>query len=99
MKTEIQCVHFTADQKLLELIDKKLEKLPTFHPKITSAEVYLKLDEESSHIKDKSVEVKVHIPGHTLFSKEESKTFEEALSGTFDSIKRQLQKTKEKVRG
>ena len=98
MRTEIQSIHFDADQKLLDLVDKKLEKLPTFHPNITSVEVYLKLEEESSHIKDKLVEVKVHIKGHTLFSKEDAKTFEEAVSEAMDAITRQLQKSKEKLR-
>ena len=99
MRIEIQSIHFDADQKLLDLVEKKLEKLPTFHPKITYVEVYLKLEEESSHIKDKLVEIKVHIPGHTLFSKEDAKSFEEAVSEAMDAITRQLRKTKEKQRG
>lgn len=99
MRTEIQAIHFDADQKLLDLVEKRVAKLGTFHDRIVSVEIYLKLDQESSHIKDKLVEIKVHIPRHILFAKEGAKTFENALSEAMGSIKRQLTKNKEKLKG
>ena len=44
MNISIQTVHFDADEKLLDLVQKKLEKLATFHDRITRVEVFLKLD-------------------------------------------------------
>ena len=37
MKVEIQAVHFNADQKLKDFIEKKAEKLSTFHDRIIDA--------------------------------------------------------------
>ena len=33
MKIQIQSIHFDADQKLIDFIERKLEKLETFHDK------------------------------------------------------------------
>ena len=47
-------------------------------------------------IKDKIAEVKVHVPGDTPFSSESSKTFEESVNNAVTSLKKQLDKHKEK---
>ncbi len=94
----IRAVEFTADQKLLEFINKKMEKLNQYFDRITHSEVYLRLEGKSSNIKDKTVEIKVSIPGNQLFAKSTSKVFEEAADETIDNIKRQLKKHKEKLR-
>jgi putative sigma-54 modulation protein len=44
MNVNIQTVRFNADSKLTEYVNRKLEKLNTFHDRITKVEVYLKLD-------------------------------------------------------
>lgn len=54
MNVQIQTVHFDADAKLLAHVNKKLEKLRTFHDNIIGVEVYLKLDNIVHNIKDKS---------------------------------------------
>ena len=41
MNISIQTVHFDADKKLLEFVQKKLDKLDTFHDRITKVEAYL----------------------------------------------------------
>jgi len=97
MTTQIRSIHFDADQKLLEHVNKKIEKLKTFHVHIIETEVFLKLDNVAHHIKDKVVEIKVHIPKHTLFIKEESKTFEESCEAAFDAMFQQLKKAKEQA--
>ena len=51
-------MRFTADQTLMDFSQKKLNKLDTFHDRIVSAEVFLKLDgAETAKVKDKIVEV------------------------------------------
>lgn len=97
MNVQIQTVHFDADGKLIEHVNKKLQKLSTFHDRITGVEVYLKLDNLAHAIKDKVAEIKVYVPGHSFFVKHQSKAFEESFDLAFDSmvnrIKRQKQKT------
>ncbi len=97
MKVKTNAVRFSADQKLVAFIEKKLGKLETIYDRITHADVSLKL-ENSGKVKDKIVEVKVHIPGNTIVAKETSKTFEEAVDKSVDVLKRQLIKQKEKMR-
>lgn len=97
MNVQIQTVHFDADQKLIEHVQKKLDKLKTFHDKITGVEVFLRLESMSQKVKDKVAEIKVNIPKHALFSKHESKVFEESFDSAFDSMVAQIKKTKDKA--
>ena len=96
MNVKFHSVGFTTDVKLEEFIQKKLNKLDIIHDKIISADVYLKLDSHD-HVKDKVVEIKLNIPGVTLFAEETSKAFEESTDLVLESIKRQLNKRKDKL--
>jgi putative sigma-54 modulation protein len=80
MKLQLQSIHFDADQKLLDYIQKKAEKLDTFYDRITGGEVFLRLNKDNSH-ENKIVEVKLSVPGHTLFAKEQGASFEAATDG------------------
>lgn len=97
MNVQIQTVHFEADTKLLEHVQKRLDKLKTFHDKITGVEVYLRLENVSQKVKDKVAEIKVSVPRRSLFAKHESKIFEESFDEAFDSLVAQIKKTKEKM--
>jgi len=98
MEITVQSVHFDADVKLQDFIDKKLKKLETFFDHIVSADVILKL-ENSGQVKDKIAEIKIIVPGATLLAKESCKTFEEAVDLSADAIRKQLLKHKDKVNG
>lgn len=93
MKVHTQSIHFTADQKLIVFIEKKLSKLSQVFDKIINVDVILKL-ENAGQVKDKIAEIKLQIPGQVLFAKESSKTFEESVDNAIDSLKRQLVKHK-----
>jgi putative sigma-54 modulation protein len=97
MNIQIQTVHFDADSKLIDHVNKKLEKLKTFHDSIVGVEVYLKLDNIVHQVKDKIAEIKVQIPKHTFFVKHESKIFEESFDEAFDALVGQIKKRKEKI--
>ncbi len=97
MNANIHPVGFTADSKLTEYIQKKLEKLDVVYDKIIYADVYLKLDSHD-HVKDKKVEIKINVPGVTLYAEEISKSFEESTDLALESIRRQVSKRKEKVK-
>lgn len=97
MRVQTHAVHFTADQTLLDFIQKKLNKLDTFHDRIVSAEVFLKLDgAETAKVKDKIVEVRLNIPGKELFVVERNKSFEAAVEHLMDVMKDKLVRCKEK---
>jgi putative sigma-54 modulation protein len=96
MNVKIQNVRFTADSKLTDYVNRKLEKLNTFHDRITRVDVYLKLDNVVHSIKDKIVEIKVQVPKHEFFVKATSKSFEESFDSALDSIITQIIRQKEK---
>lgn len=96
MEVKIQTVHFAGDEKLIELVKRKVEKLNTFHDKITKVDVFLKLDNIVHALKDKIVELRVHVPKHDFFVKASSKSFEESFDSAFLSIVNQLKRQKEK---
>lgn len=96
MNITVQSIRFDADDKLKEYLERKVKKLETFHDKITKAEVFLKLDQTNSQIKEKIVELKIHVPGKILFAKEHHKTFEESIDLVTDIMSRQLKKHKQK---
>jgi putative sigma-54 modulation protein len=97
MKVSIQSVNFNADSDLLKHIEKKVERLSKFHDKIIDAEVFLKVQKTSGK-ENKISEIKINIPGSELMIKKEAKSFEEGISLALDSLKRQLKKSKEKLR-
>ena len=97
MNISIQTLHFDADQKLLDFVQKKLDKLETFHDRITKVDVYLKLESMAHAIKEKVVEIKIHIPRQECFVKASANTFQTAFDEAFNSITNQLIKKKERV--
>jgi len=97
MNVNIQTVHFDADDKLVDFVNRKVEKFSTFHDKIVKVDVFLKLDNLVHTIKDKVVEIKVHVPKHEFFVKTSSKSFEESFDAAFESIINQIKRKKEKL--
>lgn len=96
MTINIQCVHFDADAKLIEHVNRKIGKLSNYHDRIIKVDVYLKLDNVVHQIKDKIAEIRLTIPRHELFVKQTSKSFEESFDGALDALINQLKRTKEK---
>ena len=96
MNVSIQTVHFDADSKLVDYVQKKIDKLGQFHDRITKVDVYLKLDNVVHSIKDKIAEIKVHIPRHDFFVKQSSKSFEESFDTALDSVITQIKRQKER---
>lgn len=97
MRMHIEAVHFSADQKLTDYIEKKLSKLNQFYDRIVDVHIVLKL-ENTGQIKDKIIESRVNVPGDTLVCKVSDRTFEAAADAVSDNLKRQLVRFKEKVR-
>lgn len=100
MRLQINAVHFSADQKLLDFVQRKLDKLDTYYDRITGAEVFLMLDGASSNkVRDKVVEVRLSIPGKEIFVSEQDKSFESATDRLVDVLKDKLVRFKQKRNG
>lgn len=97
MNVHIQTLHFDADQKLVEYVTNKIEKLNTFHDRIIKVDVFLKLDNVVHTIKDKVAEIRVHVPKADFFVKSTSKSFEASFDEAFDSLVTQMKRKKEKL--
>lgn len=95
MKVQIQSIHFSADQKLEDFIQTKLNKLETFYDRIVDAEVFLKLDKDDAK-ENKEVEIILNVPGSKMFSKQKAISFEAATDEVVEALRRQLKKYKEK---
>ena len=97
MKVNMQSVNFTVDRKLVDFIQRKMDKLETYYDKIIDADIYLKVENTSAK-ENKIVEARVNIPGDDLIVKKQCRTFEEATDEAAKSLQRALLKRKEKVR-
>jgi len=97
MKVNMQSVNFTVDRKLVDFIQRKMDKLETYYDKIIDADVYLKV-ENTSEKENKIAEIRVNIPGDDLMVKKQCRTFEEAVDEATGALQRALLKRKEKVR-
>jgi putative sigma-54 modulation protein len=98
MEVKINSVHFTADQKLVDFVNKKVSKLDTFFDGIINAEVTMKvLKPETAN--NKVSELKISIPANGyLIAKKQADTFEEATDLAIEAIRKQLDKYKEKLK-
>jgi len=96
MTVNIQSVHFDADSKLLDHVNRKIAKISNHHDRIMKVDVFLKLDNVIHHIKDKVAEIRVQIPKHEIFVKQSTKSFEESFDMALDAVLIQIKKVKEK---
>lgn len=96
MKVQMHSVHFDADQKLLDFVQQRLNKLETFYDKVTDGEVIMRLNNKDD-IDNKTVEIKLLVPGSTLFSAEDAASFEAAADAAAESLRRQITRYKEKT--
>ena len=95
MKMNVQSVNFTADQKLVNFIQKKLDKLENHFDNVIYADVYLKV-ENSSEKENKIAEILLSIPGDEIICKKKGRRFEVGVDECVSSLERQLQKRKKK---
>lgn len=96
MKLQMHSIHFDADRKLISFIQKKADKLDTFYDRIIDGEVFMRLDNHEKN-ENKVIEIKMNVPGKTLFAKHQSDTFEAAADEAVEALRRQIKKFKEKV--
>lgn len=93
MDIRIQSIKFNADQKLLDFINKKVERLGRFDDTITDIEVALSLEEKPDN---KCVKIMVAVKGGVQVIERTAKSFEEAATEAVDLMKEKLTRNKEK---
>lgn len=96
MDIQVQSIHFKADQKLINFINERVNKLEMMFDHIISSEVFLRLDKNEAK-ENKIAEVKLLIPGKELFAKKQCKSFEEAADLAVEALRKQVGKHKEKA--
>ena len=95
MKINVQSVNFTADQKLVNFIQGKLNKLESHYDQVIYADIYLKT-ENTSRKENKISEIMLSIPGDGIICKKKARRFEVGVDECVSSLERQLQKRKKK---
>ena len=95
MKINVQSVNFTADQKLVNFIQGKLNKLESHYDQVIFADIYLKTENTSSK-ENKISEIMLSIPGEGIICKKRARRFEVGVDECVSSLERQLQKRKRK---
>lgn len=96
MTPTIHSVHFDADKKLIDFINKKVDKLDLFNNRLMDAEVFLRLEKDSDERENKLVEIKLKVPGKDLFAAKRAKSFEVAADEAVEALRRQVIRDKEK---
>lgn len=89
-------IHFDADQKLINFVEDKLNKLDQFYGNIISGEVYLRIDKNAVD-GNKVAEIRLNTPGKEMFAKKQCKSFEEAADLATEALRRQVRRKKGKL--
>lgn len=98
MNIQLSTVHFTADQKLIDFVNKKVPKLDTYFEGIIGAEVILKVVKPET-ANNKVAEIKLSIPGADyLFAEKQADSFEESIDLAIEAVRKQLTKFKDKLK-
>ena len=97
MEANIKAIHFDATERLLNFINKKIDKLSRRFEAIADAEVSLKVVKPETAM-NKEASVKLVLPNSAdLFASKTADTFEEAIDLCMDALAHQLDKaTKDK---
>jgi putative sigma-54 modulation protein len=96
MKIKVQSIHFDADRKLINFIQRKVDKLELLFDRMVDGEVFLRLNNEG--VENKTVEIKLNLPGSQLFATEKARSFEAATDQATEALKNQLKKFRTRVK-
>ena len=91
MNIEITARHFTASDKLKELINEKIMKIEKFNSGIMNCHVILTKENSSEN-----VEINAHIKGHNFSAHESCDVFEKSLRNAVEKISIQIKKHHER---
>ena len=93
MNIKITARHFTASDKLRELINEKIMKIEKFNSGIMNCHVILTKENSGEN-----VEINAHIKGHNFSAHESGDVFEKSLRNAVEKISIQIKKQHERAR-
>ncbi|UII23120.1 HPF/RaiA family ribosome-associated protein [Fulvivirga ligni] len=94
MKTDIQTIGFSANKELIDFVEDRLKHLTKLDSQITGVDVYLK-SVKDNHDETKIAEIKLFLPGPTLYADHQSESFRESVMEVVEKLKRQIKKRKD----
>ncbi len=94
MNIEITARHFTASDKLKELINEKIMKIEKFNSGIMNCHVILTKENSSEN-----VEINARIKGHDFSAHENGDVFEKSFKNAVEKISNQIKKQHDRARG
>ncbi len=96
MEANIKAIHFDATERLVNFINKKIDKLSRRFEAIADAEVSLKVVKPETAM-NKEASVKLILPNSAdLFASKTADTFEEAVDLCLAALEPQLEKNKDR---
>lgn len=96
MDIRIKAIHFDVAEKLVNFINKKVERLARHNENISDVDVTLKVVKPETAM-NKEVLIKIMAPQHEdLVATKVADTFEEAVDLCLEAIEKQLEKKKAK---
>jgi putative sigma-54 modulation protein len=87
----------SASTRLEALITEKLEKLEAKYTFIVNTDVYFKKENTTSPETGMITEIRINVPGTTLFAESNAGSFEASLAKAANEVGAQLRKKKEKM--
>lgn len=96
MEVKIQAIHFEINDRLVDFINKKAERLVRRYPDITAFEINLKVVKPETAM-NKEVILNLAVPGcGEVVATKVADSFEEAVNVAIEAAERRLEKFKEK---
>ncbi|MBN9350462.1 MAG: ribosome-associated translation inhibitor RaiA [Chitinophagaceae bacterium] len=96
MKINLQCLKFTAKDRLRDFVNEKVSKLEKFDDRILSAEVTLSV-QDGKHVDNKACDIRLVVPGNDLIVKRSAVTFQEAILIAVETLQETLKRKKDKT--
>ena len=93
MKIKIQSIHFNPDKRLIDFINRKIEKIISIDDSIIKIDVFLKIDKPESP-SNKIAEIRIHTSKGDRFAKKQCNTFEESVDLSVSALRKQVLKHK-----
>lgn len=98
MNINFEYHNVSASPRLEAMTTEKLNKLENKYDFIINADVYLKKENTSSPEKGMICEIRLDVPGPTIFTEESTGSFEASIAKVIKELGTQLQKKKEKLK-
>jgi|TARA_R110002110_G_scaffold334129_9_gene545177 putative sigma-54 modulation protein len=97
MNVNFEYHNVSASDRLEILAAQKLSKLEQKYDFIISSDVYFTKENKSGNDDGAICKVRLSTPGPSLFAEDSARDFEVSIASVMDSLKKQLQKRKDKM--